>query len=151
MLLENEIEQPISLSVAPYTGAWTKDEAAHLLRRTLFGPTFQQIQDTVSLGMNDSVNQLLTTVVTNPPLTTSADEGIAPFGTTWVNSVYPANSGPTENARRTSLAAWVMERLNKAEYSIQEKMCLFWQNHFAAEFTFDSRATFNYHEVIRTH
>lgn len=151
MLLENEIEQPISLSVAPYTGAWTKDEAAHLLRRTLFGPTFQQIQDTVSLGMSDSVDQLLTTVVTNPPLTTSADEGVAAFGTTWVNSPYPSNTEPTETARRTSLASWIMERLNKAEYSIQEKMCLFWQNHFAAEFTFDSRATYNYHEVIRTH
>ena len=151
MLLDNEIDQPVSLSVAPYTGTWTKDEAAHLLRRTLFGPTFQQIQNTVALGMNDSVNQLLTTVTTDPPLTTSPDEAIATFGSTWVNSPYPSNPAATEDARRTSLAGWIMERLNKAEYSIQEKMCLFWQNHFAAEFTFDSRATFNYHEVIRTH
>jgi uncharacterized protein (DUF1800 family) len=30
-------------------------------------------------------------------------------------------------------------------------MCLFWQNHFAAEFTFDSRASYKYFELIRTH
>ncbi|MEX2483700.1 MAG: DUF1800 family protein [Brumimicrobium sp.] len=151
MLFENEVDLPVSLSVNPYTGAWTKDEAAHLLRRTLFGPTFQQIQDTVALGMDDAVDQLLSTVATPPPLTTSPDEAVATFGTTWVNSPYTSTPNDTETARRTSLAAWIMERLNKAEYSIQEQMCLFWQNHFAAEFTFDSRATYNYHEVIRTH
>ena len=58
---------------------------------------------------------------------------------------------PTEGARQASLAAWFMERMNKREYSIQEKMCLFWQNHFAASHQFDSRATYNYHELIRTH
>ena len=39
------IEEPVSLSMVPYTGAWTKSEAAHLLRRTMFGATNQQILD----------------------------------------------------------------------------------------------------------
>jgi uncharacterized protein (DUF1800 family) len=151
MLPKEENEIPVSLSLAPYTGAWTATQAAHLLRRTLFGPTFQQIQDAVGLGMNSSVDQLLNLVSTPPPLTHSPDEGIAAFGTTWVNSVYPANAGLTENARRESFAAWLYNRANKREFSIQEKMCLFWQNHFAAEFTFDSRATYNYHNLLRTH
>ncbi len=151
MRQEDEIEVPISLSMDPYAGAWGEDQAAHLLRRTLFGPTFQQIQDTVALGMNNSVDQILTLVPTDPPLTYSADEAIAPFGQTWVNSVYSSDPLATEGARRGSLAAWIIERINKREYSIQEKMCLFWQNHFAATYTFDSRATYNYHELIRTH
>lgn len=149
MILDNEIISPVSLSINPYTGPWGPEEAAHLLRRTLFGPTFQQIQDTVSLGMTNAVDQLLNMVVTDPPLTYSPDEEIASFGQTWVNSVYPANPAISENVRQSSLAAWIMERLNKREFSIQEKICLFWQNHFAATGTFDSRATFNYHEVIR--
>ena len=151
MRLEDEIEVPVSLSMDPYAGSWGTDQAAHLLRRTLFGPTFQQIQDSVALGMNNAVDQLLTLIPTPPPLTYSPDEAVAPFGQTWVTSVHAADPLPTEGARRGSLGAWMMERLNKREYSIQEKMCLFWQNHFAATDTFDSRATYNYHELIRTH
>jgi uncharacterized protein (DUF1800 family) len=148
---EEEIEIPVSLSLAPYTGSWTKTQAAHLLRRTLFGPTFHQIQQTVTLGMNTSVDTLLNLVDTPPPLVYSPDEEVASIGQTWVNSVYPANPATTEIARRNSLLAWIMERINKREFSIQEKMFLFWQNHFAAEFTFDSRASYNYFETIRNH
>ena len=147
---DNEIEVPVSLSMDPYVGAWGQEQAAHLLRRTLFGPTFQQIQDTVALGMNDAVDQLLTLTPTDPPLTYSADEEITPFGQTWVNSVYPANPAQTETARVSSLAAWFIDRINKREYSIQEKMSLFWQNHFAAVFSLDARAVYVYHELIRS-
>jgi uncharacterized protein (DUF1800 family) len=147
-----EVDEPVSLSLAPYTGTWTQNEAAHLLRRTLFGPTYQQIQDTVTNGMASAVGQLLNTTITNPPEVVSADEAVAPLGGTWVNSPLPSsNQNLTETARRNSFAAWIIQRLNSSSYSIQEQMCLFWQNHFAAEFTFDSRATYNYHEVIRTH
>ena len=152
MIPQEEIEVPVSLSLAPYTGPWTKDQAAHLLRRTLFGATFQQIQDAAAAGMNASVTQLLTTPVSAPPVAFNANDGVAPIGSTWVQSVYPAsNTAASENARRESLAAWVIERINLESLSIHEKMCLFWQNHFAAEFTFDSRASYNYINLIRTH
>lgn len=146
-----DVDQPVSLSMDPYTGIWGQAQAAHLLRRTLFGMTFPQLEQAVSLGMNDCVDQLLTLVSTPPPLTSSPDEAVAPFGQTWVNFPYPSDPLVTENARRVSLAAWIIERINKREFSIQEKMCLFWQNHFAAEYTFDSRATYNYLELIRIH
>jgi len=152
MIPEEIIETPVSLNMTPYTGVWTKDQAAHLLRRTMFGATYQQIQTCVTDGMNASVTNLLSVPVISPPLTTSANEGIAAFNTTWVNSVYPSGDTlPTENARVYSLASWTMEKINKEGFSIAEKMCLFWHNHFAAEATFDSRATYNYHNLIRTH
>ena len=146
-----EIEVPVSLSMTPYNGAWTKETAAHLLRRTLFGMTYPQIQQAVQLGMTASVDQLLNLVPTPPPTTYSADDGVAAIGETWVNKPYPSNTQAAESVRRFSLFSWIMERINKGEFSIQEKMCLFWQNHFAAEFTFDSRATYKYFELIRTH
>lgn len=152
MNYDYDVDEPVSLSLFPYTGAWTQDEAAHLLRRALFGPTFQQIQDTVANGMATSVNQLLTTVNVGTPEVVSTDEAVATMGGTWVNSPLPySDQAITESARRNSLAGWIMQRLNSSDYSIQEQMCLFWQNHFAAPFSFDSRATYNYHEVIRTH
>ncbi|MES2587852.1 MAG: DUF1800 family protein [Bacteroidota bacterium] len=151
MIPDQEIEIPISLSLTPYTGVWTGAEAAHLLRRTLFGPTFQQINEAVTNGMNETVAQLLTIPIYNPPLTVSVNESVSPFGTTWVDSVYPTDliqRQNTENARRDSLGAWQFELINKQGLSIHQKMCLFWQNHFAAESTFDSRATYDYHMLI---
>lgn len=152
MIPQDEVVVPVSLSMDPYTGTWTKELAAHLLRRTQFGPTFQQIMDATTAGMDATVAQLLTLPDVDPPLTYHPDEAVAAQGTTWVNSVCPAsNQALTENARLLSMVGWMIERINTEPLSIREKMCLFWQNHFAAEYTFDSRASFNYLELIRTH
>jgi uncharacterized protein (DUF1800 family) len=147
------VDQPVSLNMNPYTGAWTKAEAAHLLRRCMFGPTFPQIQDAVTNGMNAAVASLLTIPAVAPPLAYDPDEAVAPIGTTWVNSPYNSgpNTQPTENARYKSLAAWTMETMNSNDLSISAKMNLFWQNHFAVEGVFDSRATYNYLNILRTH
>lgn len=151
MIPKEEIETPISLSLAPYVGAWTKETAAHLLRRTMFGPTFQQITDAVTNGLDNTVSQLLTIPTYGQPLVYSPNELVASFGDTWVNSVYPTDpvdKQNTENSRRESLGAWQIELLNKETLSIHQKMCLFWHNHFAVEYTFDSRATYDYHMLI---
>ncbi len=153
--MPEQIENPpISYNMAPYTGPWTKAEAAHLLRRTLFGPTNQQILDAVSAGMNTTVTNLLQIPVIGEPLTYHPNEAIVPFGSPWTNAVYPsgaAAAGTTANARNLSLAAWMMKRINEEQLTIAEKMCLFWHNHFAATATGDPRATYDYHALIRQH
>jgi uncharacterized protein (DUF1800 family) len=147
---EEHIEEPISLSLTQYTGPWTEWEAAHLLRRTMMGPTYAQIQQTVTNGMVNTVNTLLTLPTTNPPLTYSTDEAVAPIGSTWVTSVYPTtNQAVTDNARGNSLGAWMMQRCNQQTMSIQEKMCLFWTNHFGVEGSADARGIYNLHELYR--
>ena len=141
------------MSMNPYTGPWTKAEAAHLLRRTMFGPTNQQILDAVSNGMNATVTSLLQIPAIGDPLAYHPDETIAPFGTTWVTSVYPSGAAAAqqvETARLLSLGAWVMDRINFEQPTIAEKMCLFWQNHFAATATQDSRATYDYLMLLRS-
>jgi uncharacterized protein (DUF1800 family) len=153
MIPSQPIEEPLSLSLSPYTGPWTKDQAAHLLRRTMFGATNQQILSAVTNGMTNTVNALLQIPAINPPLTYDPADGISAVGTTWVTSVYPsavAAAQTTETTRLLSLAAWSMQRLNSQQLSIAEKMCLFWVNHFGATATFDSRATYNYHMLLRS-
>jgi uncharacterized protein (DUF1800 family) len=120
----------------------------------MFGPTNQQILDAVGNGMNATVSSLLQMPVIDEPLAYDAGETIAPFNSTWVTSVYPTDptaAQATETARIKSLGAWMMKRLNSQDLSIAEKMCLFWQNHFAASATSDSRATYNYHVLIRNY
>jgi len=148
------IEEPVSLSMLPYTGAWTKAEAAHLLRRTMFGATNQQILDAVADGMDTTVSNLLQIPVISDPITYDSNDATSAIGTTWITSVYPSDvttSQLTENARLKSLAAWIMKRINTEGVSIAEKMCLFWQNHFSATAVSDSRATYNYHMLLRSH
>jgi len=146
--------QPISHSLAPYTGTWNRATAAHLLRRTMFGATRQQINNAIANGMNATVTSLLQMPTPTQPLAYSADETVAPLGSTWVNSVYPANvtqAQTVDTARALSLAAWLMERINTEELSIAEKMCVFWQNHFAAVYSADQRASYNYFALIQQH
>ncbi|TNE55820.1 MAG: DUF1800 domain-containing protein [Bacteroidetes bacterium] len=144
-----------SSAMEPYSGAWTVEEAAHLLRRSLFGPSYDQIKTAADQGLDATITQLLETIPTFTfPRTYEADEPIAAYGTTWVNSVYPSDSTAsfnTEKTRRRSLEAWTMERLNGQAFSLQEKMCLFWQNHFAAEPCLDARATYDYFRLIQNH
>jgi uncharacterized protein (DUF1800 family) len=151
----NELtDQEVSMSMAPYAGPWTKAEAGHLLRRTLFGPTNQQLLDAVSNGMSATVSQLLTTNPIPEPLTYDPGEAVAAFGATWVNSVYPTGTlqiANTDNARAKSLGAWLMLRVNTQGFSISEKMCLFWQNHFAVNDMSDLRGTYNYLMKLRQH
>ena len=58
MIPEQNVETPVSLSMSPYSGAWTSSEASHLLKRTMFGPTFQQIQDSVTNGIDATIANL---------------------------------------------------------------------------------------------
>ena len=151
---ENENGSEVSYSMTPYTGPWTKAEAAHLLRRTMFGPTNQQIIDAVSDGMATTVSNLLQIPVIGLPLTYHPNETVASQGAPWNTSVYPTDPVQANNvnlARVGSLIGWLHERINNEQVSIAEKMCLFWQNHFAANVTFDARATYDYYELIRSH
>lgn len=149
MIPEENVQEPISLSLTPYTGAWTKAEAAHLLRRTMFGATLTQITQAVTNGMNATVAQLLTLPGVSPPLAFHPDEAVTATGSTWINDVYPANPGPTNNARLFSLGAWFMQRINQPTVSIQEKMCLFWDNHFGVDGTNEAKAVYGMHEKYR--
>lgn len=145
---------PVSYSMAPYAGPWTKAEAAHLLRRTMFGPTNQQILNAVQDGMATTVANLLTIPLIDQPLTYDPAETVSSYGTTWVTSVYPSDAVQAQlvdTARLKSLGAWSMRRINTESVSILEKMCLFWQNHFAASNGPDQRSTYNYHMLFYTH
>jgi hypothetical protein len=91
MIPDLTIEEPVSLSMVPYTGAWTKAEAAHLLRRTMFGATNQQILDAVADGMNTTVSNLLQIPAISDPITYDSNDATSAIGTTWITSVYPSD------------------------------------------------------------
>jgi uncharacterized protein (DUF1800 family) len=138
------------MALDAYSGTWDESLAAHLLRRTLFGATFQQIQYAKQKGLASTLDELLILPISTQPLTISDKEAVATKGQTWVDSVFPlTNPQETQNARNESLAGWGIQNISNEGFSIHEKMTLFWQNHFAAETSNDARATYYYFKLLR--
>ena len=144
---------PTSYNMTPYTGSWTSEEASHLLRRTLFGPTYDQIQNAVADGMQATVDDLLiVTPWSDLPLTYLSDDSISGIGNNWITSVYPStNKSGVNTAREKSLLSWKLDKFMTEDATIAQKMDLFWHNHFGVEFPKDARTTYSYFELIRTH
>ena len=125
--------------LTPYSGSWTSNEVIHLLKRTMFGSTIDDVNYFLGKTMSQAVDELLTipAAAPAPPVknysntnipATDPDYNIA-MGQTWVNT----NTTDADGQRRTSLKAWWMGLMIGQERNIREKMTLFWHNHFATE------------------
>lgn len=121
-------------SLAPYTGAWTREHAAHLLRRTMFGPTKAEIDMVQQMGLQQALNLLFAPeAAPAPPLNSNyATDPDVPVGATWINA--PVNP-QIDFYRVNSLVNWWMGLMAGQGMSLREKMTLFWHNHFATELT----------------
>lgn len=126
---------PVS-GLAPYTGPWTRAQAAHLLRRTTFGPTKAMIDAAVQAGLNATLTQLLADQpMPAPPVNhNNANDPNVAIGETWINAPYVSGVNLT-GYRNQSLRAWTFGLIVNEGLSIREKMTLFWHNHFAVDNT----------------
>lgn len=140
--------------LSPYTGSWTRNEVAHLLKRTMFGSTPEDINFFSGMSMSQAVDYLLN-VSSTPPAppvknytnnnipTTDPDYNI-PMGNTWVN----INTTNADGQRRGSFKAWWAGLMIHQERNIREKMTLFWHNHFATESADINRAIWAYNNNV---
>jgi len=144
-----------------YSNNWNFESAAHLLRRTCFGPKLSEINQAINLGLNESIDKLLNEEEFTPdhPLNDrDDDENAPPIGETWVNILENKNN---DFIQKKSYEAWRISLIlnqphqssNNVPFSIREKMVLFWQNHFATEATVvqDSRYTYWMNYKLRKH
>lgn len=127
--------QKTTSTLNQYTGGWTIDEAVHLLRRTTFGVSPANVQTLLGMGMSAAVDNILTLPSTapTPPLNnynTVVTDPTIPLGQTWVNAPYDST---TAGQRNYSFKSWWIGQMLNQNMSIQEKMVLFWHNHFATE------------------
>jgi uncharacterized protein (DUF1800 family) len=129
--------------VTPYTGSWGINEVVHLLKRTMFGSKKADVDFLLTLSPDKAVDYLLTIPGTAPSepvknytpnaATTPANDPDLALaqGASWVTAY--STDGSVNSGRRTSYKAWWMGLMINQERNIQEKMVLFWHNHFATE------------------
>lgn len=115
----------------PYTGTWGYAEAAHLLRRTMFGAKKADVDTMTAKTLSQAVDMLLA-----PPPGPNPPEPIKYVGTTptatWVNTPYKTSDHVNlDNGYLAVLQTWYLQQMISQPLSINEKMTLFWHNHFS--------------------
>jgi Protein of unknown function (DUF1800) len=142
-----------------YTGPWTATQAAHLIRRTMFGAKKAEIKSISAMKMTDAVDLLLQTPPTpaqpvndyNDVNTDKLADKVVPFGQPWANLA--TRDIEIEFWKNVSLKCWWFNNIIEQKYSIQEKMLLFWQNHIPIQFfeVYDARHSYRYLSMLRQH
>lgn len=98
----------------------TYDEGAHLLRRMGFGGSPEEIEDLVSRGRESAVDYLINYDLIDNPI-----EDI-------LETAFPTIPPPNHSGRTLNLGAqWWEARMRITRRQFEEKMTLFWHNHFA--------------------
>lgn len=140
-------------TLAPYVGEWGTLQAAHLLRRTTFGPTPVQIKQSVAEGLAVTIGQLFSLQpMPDPPVYYDyEDDPNVPIGESWIASRPPTPMPQGLNgARNRSLHGWQLGLMMNHEVSIREKMVLFWSNHFALTEGNEQRG-YHFLDILRRH
>lgn len=132
---------------APYAGQWTANEVAHLLKRTMFGATKQDVDYFLAMTPGEAVDELLSDAsAVSPPVRdyglvetltgTYNDAGVA-IGATWVNDFTPITDpnirGAINALRIESLHKWWAGLIINQNRTIFEKMVVFWHHHFSVQ------------------
>lgn len=140
----------LNAGLEPYEGPWEFAQAAHLLRRATFGPSVQQIKESVDLGLAGTLELLFADLpMPSPPLNYNYNQDpFTPIGATWVEAPYIRGRN-LQGYRRRSLRAWLMGLMINEGTSIREKLTLFWHSHFATSNIIDANFEYRHLSLLR--
>jgi uncharacterized protein (DUF1800 family) len=135
----------------PYTGAWGFEQAAHLLRRTTFGPTYAQMKQATSDGLDTTISLLFESqpLPADPIYYNFEDDPNIANGESWVDEPTNFAIAGLNGGRKRSLQGWSFKAIRESGMNIREKMLLFWHNHFVVSDTNDSRFQHRYMTLLR--
>lgn len=142
----------VNSGLEPYAGPWSFEQAAHLLRRAMYGPTYAQIKAAQSQGLESTLEQLFAELPQpEPPLNHFfQDDPNVPVGATWIDAPYSTGTN-LRPYRFQSLRAWTMLQLFREGVSIREKLTLFWHNHFAVSNVNDPKFVYRHIALLRSY
>lgn len=121
-----------------YTGTFAEPELRHLLRRTLYGFTQENLDSFAGMGLDEVVETLLTPAAWPPPPVNNYDivasDPDVPKGGQWVTKPAAFNDDGSQqhiiDGRNDCLTGWLIKNMIAQEPTIHHKMLMFWHNHF---------------------
>jgi len=136
-------EPRVPAGLEPYQGPWNAQTAAHLLRRTIFGPTKSEIAFAASRSLEGVIAQLFQEQPP-PPLPVDPTTGL-----TWIGNVFDSAS---DSRYQGYLKSWWMGLMATQGISLRERMVLFWHNHFPTGYQTvpDSRFLYRQNALFRS-
>lgn len=145
-----------SYSLDPFKSALKEDQLLHLLRRCLFGVGHKDLLFYRGKSLNDCLGALLKASPTPPPVREELSDGVdedktIKVGGTWVHA--PFENEEVNYRRKLMFRMWWTGLILNRDFSITEKMTLFWHNHFVTETDVvkDSRYSYFYVAMLREH
>ena len=134
-----------------FNGEWTFQRAAHLLRRTTYGPRKRTIQEALEIGLDASIDKLLAEPdpVSLPVYIDFEDDPQATIGQSWVNLPLDENIQGIFFGRGKTLYSWFYDNCHKEEFNIVNKLSLFWHNHFAISDDIGPQMSWDYLNLLR--
>ena len=137
--------------IDPYQGDWNYRRAAHLLRRTMFGPSYEQIKDAVDMGLEAVVSKLLEVKdLPDPPVNFNReDDPDVAIGESWVKAPYDNSIQGLQGSRRASLRGWTLGQMINGDINIREKMTLFWHSMLVTSEINEPRLEYQYITLLR--
>ena len=147
----------VSSGLTPYSGEWTEQQVAHLLRRTTFGLKKDDLRSFAQMSLNDALASIIRadpdpSIPINDyhyPEDGIIDPDIAP-GESWIEAPY---NNEYEGARLISLKGWLINNMIHQPTTIHEKMILFWHNLLVTESwgVFIAKSSYQYFQLLRHH
>src|SRR5215831_17359801 len=117
---------------------WNLQRVGHLYRRATFGATYAELEEGVNAGPERTLERLL-----------NGGPGQEEFEAN--NADLPRNVAKANNGQQ--LRAWWLYRILYTPHPLQEKLTLFWHNHFATSNAKVQNAGFmlGQYELLRRH
>lgn len=136
-----------------YNGVWGDSQRRHLLNRVMFGFSREDLKSFSGYSLDKMVSALIEkSQAPAPPVNhyqnITADPQLVKLGDTWVNMDY---HGTVNYRRQQSLRYWWMQNMWFQKRTIEEKMILFWHNHFVTELDIyvNAQMGYKYLETLR--
>ena len=134
-----------------FTGDWNFQRAAHLLRRTTYGPTKAAIQDALALGLEASIEKLLSNPdpIDPPVYIDFENDPEAGIGETWVDKPMDGDIQGIFFGRAKTLWPWFYREMNRENFNISSKLFMFWHNHFSIQSSIGPNFKWTYTTLLK--
>lgn len=146
-----EEEKKPSVMLEKFNGEWTFQRAAHLLRRTTYGPKKSTILEAVDLGLDASIERLLSAPTpTDPPIYIDfEDDPQAGIGETWVDKPLDDSIQGIFFSRGKTMWPWLYRNMRSENFNIVNKLYMFWHNHFSIDNDINPNFQWTYLNLLR--